>query len=387
MKKITLFLLFGILCVAFVLSIFDELFWRHDKQMSVYTETGEIALYKESYALVVGNGSYTNGWDPLDGVVSDVKEVAIVLEKHGFIVTLKTDLKKVDFDTAFEAFIRKGEGKDNRLLFYYAGHGHTEINKQTGEESGYLVMVDSPMPMTTGKIDGSKNVSVRSLVEGATQVEALHVLYLFDSNFSDSVLDTSHNPQPCTVQYSVKYPARQFIIAGSANELMPNYSRFKAALLDLLEGRVAEPVPDGYVTGEEFGLYLNHHVPKYKNTQTPQYGKINDPNFDRGDFVFVFQGGKITADTEKDWLKQIVGKDGAKMTPILAGEFKMGIGNSVHKVYLDTFYTDIHEVTNAQYKQFVDENPEWSKKTSHNRYYKSRYLARYPIGGIETITQ
>ena len=73
------------------------------------------------------------------------------------------------------------------------------------------------------------------------------------------------------------------------------------------------------------------------------------------------------------------------MTPILAGEFKMGIGNSVHKVYLDAFYIDIHEVTNAQYKQFVDENPEWSKKPSHNRYYHSRYLARwhgnnYPIG-------
>ena len=73
MKKFTLFLLFGILCVALVLSIFDELLWRHDRQISVHTETGEIALYTESYALVVGNGSYTNGWDPLDGVLRDVE--------------------------------------------------------------------------------------------------------------------------------------------------------------------------------------------------------------------------------------------------------------------------------------------------------------------------
>ena len=384
MKKIVLFLLFGILCVALVLYLFDELFWGHDKQISVHTETGKIPLYNESYALVVGNGSYTNGWDPLDRVVSDVKEVATVLEKHGFIVTLKTDLKKADFDAAFEAFIRKGKGKDNRLLFYYAGHGYTEINKRTGEESGYLVMVDSAMPMATGTIAGIKNVSIRSLAEGAKQIEALHVLYLFDSSFSDNVLDTSHNPQPCTVQDSVKYPTRQFIVAGSANEPMPKSSRFRAAFLDLLEGRVAEPIPDGYITGEEFGLYLNHHVPEHKHAQTPQYGKISDPKFNRGDFVFVFHS-RIRADKEIDWLKQIVGKDGAKMTPILAGEFKMGIGNSVHKVYLDAFYIDIHEVTNAQYKQFVDENPEWSKKTSHNRYYESRYLARwhgtnYPIG-------
>ena len=385
MKEISLFLLFGILCVVLALSVVDELFWQRGMTISVHTETGEIPLYNESYALVIGNGSYTNGWDPLDGVLKDVRDVATVLEKHGFTVTMRTNLKKPDFDAAFKAFIRKGEGKANRLLFYYGGHGYTEINKLTGEESGYLVMVDSSMPMATGKIDGSKNVSIRSLTEGAKRIEALHVLYLFDSSFSDTFLNARNSPQPCTVQDSVKYPVRQFIIAGRANETTPDPSVFKAAFLDLLEGRAAEPIPDGYITGEELGLYLNHHVPEYNHAQISQYGKIDDPKFNRGDFVFVFQGGKITSGKEIDWLKQIVGKDGAKMVPILAGEFKMGIGNSVHKVYLDAFYIDIHEVTNAQYKQFVHENPEWSKKPSHNRYYDSRYLARwhgnnYPIG-------
>ncbi len=393
MTKIALFLIFGILCAALVLSVFDELFWQHDKQISVYTETGEIPLYNESYALVVGNGNYTNGWDPLDRAVRDVKEVATVLEKHGFIVTLETDLKKVDFDAAFEAFIRKGAGKDNRLLFYYAGHGHAEINKQTGEESGYLVMVDSPMPMTAGKMDGSRNVSVRSVAEGAKRTEALHVLYLFDSSFSDSVLNTQARPQPCTVQESVKYPARQFIIAGRPNQPMLSFSQFNAAFLDLLEGRVAEPIPDGYITGEELGLYLNHHVPEYQHAQTPQYGKIDDPKFNRGDFVFVFQGGKIPTGNEKGWLKQIVGKDGAKMVPILAGEFKMGSDDRdahpderpIHIVYLDAFYMDIHEVTNAQYKKFVDANPEWEKiyrysKHSDNHYLKHWHGNNYPNG-------
>ena len=385
MKKISVFLLFGILCVVLALSVADELFWQHNMKISVHTEAGEIPLYNESYALVVGNGGYTNGWNPLDGVLKDVKDVATVLEKHGFTVALKTDLKKADFDTVFEAFIRKGEGKDNRLLFYYAGHGHTEINKQTGEESGYLVMVDSPIPMTTSKIDESKNVSIQSLAERAKQIEALHVLYLFDGSFSDSVLDTSHNPQPCTVQESVKYPVRQFIIGGGANEPPPDSSRFKAAFLDLLEGRVAEPIPDGYVTGEELALYLNHHVPEYKHVQSPQYGKINDPNFNRGNFVFVYQQGKTTTGREIDWLKQIVGKDGSKMTPILAGEFKMGSSDGdahpdegpVHTVYLDAFYMDIHEVTNAQYKKFVDANPEWRKKHGYNSYYDSHYLKHW----------
>ena len=393
MRKISLFLLFGILCVVLALSVVDELFWQRGMTISVHTETGEIPLYNESYALVVGNGSYTNGWDPLDGALKDVKDVATVLEKHGFTVTVKTDLKKADFEAVFEAFIRKGEGKANCLLFYYGGHGYTEINKLTGEESGYLVMVDSPMPTVTGKIEGSKNVSIRSLTEGAKRIEALHVLYLFDSSFSDSVLNVRNRPQPCTVQDSVKYPVRQFIIAGSADEPTPDPSVFKAAFLDLLEGRVAEPIPDGHITGEELGLYLNHHVPEYNHAQTPQYGKIADPKFNRGDFVFVFQAGKIKADKEIDWLKQIVGKDGAKMVPILAGEFKMGSSDNdahpnespVHTVYLDAFYMDIHEVTNAQYKKFVDANPEWRKKGNYTKYHDRNYLAHwhgnnYPSG-------
>ena len=249
------------------------------------------------------------------------------------------------------------------------------------------------MPMAIGKIDGDQNVSIQSLAEGAKRIEALHFLYLFDSSFSDRVFAAQNRPQPCTVQASVKYPARQFITAGSAHEPMPNSSRFKEAFLDLLEGRVAEPIPDGYITGEELGLYLNHHVPAYKHVQTPQYAKINDPKFNRGDFVFVSLGGQIATGKEINWLKQIVGKDGAKMSPILAGEFKMGSSDRdahpdegpVHIVYLDAFYMDVHEVTNAQYKKFVDANTEWGKIRRSSKYGDSHYLKHwhgnsYPSG-------
>jgi formylglycine-generating enzyme required for sulfatase activity len=56
-------------------------------------------------------------------------------------------------------------------------------------------------------------------------------------------------------------------------------------------------------------------------------------------------------------------KDGARMRLIPAGEFQMGDpfgeGDSderpVHTVYLDAFYIDVYEVTNAMYKKFMDE--------------------------------
>jgi len=58
-------------------------------------------------------------------------------------------------------------------------------------------------------------------------------------------------------------------------------------------------------------------------------------------------------------LKGIIGKDGAEMVLIPAGEFSMGSNDygdekPVHTVYLDAFYIDRYEVTNAQYKKFMD---------------------------------
>lgn len=68
-----------------------------------------------------------------------------------------------------------------------------------------------------------------------------------------------------------------------------------------------------------------------------------------------------TKKAEKNMPKEIIGKDGTKMVLIPAGKFKIGSKDGtnsdekpVHTVYIDAFYMDIYEVTNAQYKKFVD---------------------------------
>ncbi len=68
------------------------------------------------------------------------------------------------------------------------------------------------------------------------------------------------------------------------------------------------------------------------------------------------------------------------MVLIPAGDFQMGshIGTSdekpVHTVHVDAFYMDKHEVTNAQYKQFVDANPQWQKDRIPDSYHDGHYL-------------
>ena len=69
----------------------------------------------------------------------------------------------------------------------------------------------------------------------------------------------------------------------------------------------------------------------------------------------------------------------AEMVLIPAGEFQMGSNDyyddekPVHTVYVDAFYMDKYEVTNAQYKQFLDANPQWRKDRIQDRFH-SHYL-------------
>ncbi len=57
----------------------------------------------------------------------------------------------------------------------------------------------------------------------------------------------------------------------------------------------------------------------------------------------------------------------------------------VHTVHLDAFYMDVYEVTNAQFKAFVDANPQWQKDNIDAKFHDNTYLKlwsgnNYPSG-------
>ena len=74
-----------------------------------------------------------------------------------------------------------------------------------------------------------------------------------------------------------------------------------------------------------------------------------------------------------------------QMIRIPAGEFQMGSNDSetrtwekpVHTVYTDEFYMDLYPVTNAQYKAFVDANPEWQKDRISDEHHCEDYLKHW----------
>ena len=77
------------------------------------------------------------------------------------------------------------------------------------------------------------------------------------------------------------------------------------------------------------------------------------------------------------------------MVLIPAGEFQMQshgiVGTFSGEIYVEAFYIDTYEVTNAQYKQFIDTNPQWQKDQILDKYHNGSYLDywdgnNYPTG-------
>lgn len=249
-----------------------------------------VALYAESHALIIGISGYTGGWPNLPGVKRDVKEVESALRRHGFSTTVVMDPDRDGLDKAFRGFInRHGQKADNRLLFYFAGHGHT-LTLAYGGEMGYLVPKEAPDPNRdqAGFLDAA--MSMQAIEVYARNIQSKHALFVFDSCFSGGIFDAAR-AIPEVIAEKTGRAVRQFITSGTAEQRVPDESIFRGQFVAALDGE-GDMDGDGYVTGAELGQFLETKVTNYsRRAQTPRYGKLRDPLLDKGDFVFVLPRG------------------------------------------------------------------------------------------------
>jgi hypothetical protein len=250
------------------------------------TGAEEVRIYKESYALVIGVSDYRKDWPDLPGVKQDVQAVRGALEDHGFKVVSVADPTRRQLEDQFNGFISAhGQDPDNRLLFYFAGHGHT-LKLAYGGEMGYIVPADAPSPERDRQGFLATAMDMQMIEVYARRVQAKHAFFLFDSCFSGSIFSLSR-AIPENISYKTTLPVRQFVTSGSADEQVPDQSVFRRQFIAALDGE-GDLNDDGYVTGAELGEFLQNKVVNYsRGSQHPQYGKIRDPHLDKGDFVFL----------------------------------------------------------------------------------------------------
>ncbi len=254
----------------------------------------KISLYKESHALLIGVSDYTNGWPDLEGIPAELREVEKSLLKHGFKVTKVINPNNRELQSAYENFIDQyGYDDENRLLFFFSGHGYSRKNGK----KGYLVPTDAPDPRKDIKGFLRKALNMSRILNWSREIESKHAMFLFDSCFSGTIFKTKALPKvPPHISSITAKAVRQFITAGSAGEEVPANSVFTPSVVKALRGE-ADLNRDGYVTGTELGMYLHQKVLSYNGSQTPQYGKIKDPELDEGDFVFRVGSGRIKPET------------------------------------------------------------------------------------------
>jgi hypothetical protein len=283
--------------------------WSQDRggdvRLRVIDERGnpqkdETLIYDHSYALLIGNAQYKDrAWPDLPDVDEDITAVKEVLEKqHGFKVEVALNLNRDSLLRVIDQFISKyGQRYNNRLLIYYSGHGYTALLADE-RRMGYLVMPNAPaMPdvekaLRTPPTDEEFErflpaaITMDEIETYARRITAKHVLFVFDSCFSGTVLykDSGTTVPPRITTEELK-PVREYLTAGNETQRVPAYSKFRRKFVAGLAGQ-ADENGDGIIFGSELGRWVGVEVERDTGrTQTPVFGKSD--LFKRGDMVFV----------------------------------------------------------------------------------------------------
>lgn len=251
-----------------------------------------VTLYQKSYALVIGESRYkfTSAWKELEGVRQDVPAIAKLLRERGFDeVVVAQDLTRAQLDQTIRGFISKyGLVRENRLLIYYAGHGYTETTED-GLKLGYIVPIDAPSPVRQPDVFYETAMSMNDIESYALSIRSKHVLFVFDSCFSGTILRKTRSTVPPIITLKAAEPVRQFITSGAEDQEVPDVSEFRKQFEEGVRGE-ADLNNDGYVTGSELGDFLQEKVTNYsRGSQTPLTGKIANGALDKGDFIFILK--------------------------------------------------------------------------------------------------
>ena len=296
-KKLSVF----VICIAVIVTITGQATADRGIKVKVRNDRSpssekpqEVDIYAKSYALVIGIDEYNNGWPRLSSAVSDAKRVAKELASKQFIVKTILNPGASELTKAFqEFFIFKGEKKKDRLFVWFAGHGYTE------DGEGYIIPKDAPSP-TKGAAFRFKALSMRRFGEYVRQAKSNHVFTVFDSCFSGTIFSTQRSAPPIAITRSALLPVRQFLSSGDANQTVSDNGLFCELFIRALrDEEAADANRDGYLTGSELGMFLTDRLTNLSEaSQTPRYGKLRDPDYDRGDYVFLLPEKKGRSENE-----------------------------------------------------------------------------------------
>ncbi|OHY99560.1 caspase family protein [Salinicola sp. MIT1003] len=262
--------------------------------------------YDCSRALIIGVNKYQNA-SPLEYAVSDAEEIKnILIEDLGFeaenvICLTDSDATKYNILKSFLSFASENVKVDDRLLVFFAGHGHTKTGFRG--EVGYLVPYDADMN------DYSTFIRWDELTRNAELIRAKHILFIMDACYGG--LAVNRDIQAGSSRFlkdMYQRFSRQVITAGKANEVVsdsggpiPNHSVFTGHLIEGIRGKAANE--HGVITASGLMAYVYTKVANDLNSeQTPHYGQFDGD----GDFIIVAPNVDDFSEDEKKDVDELI---------------------------------------------------------------------------------
>ncbi|GEM47303.1 caspase family protein [Deinococcus cellulosilyticus] len=139
--------------------------------------------YAENRALLVGLAEYKDPKANLRGPETDVKLIQEVIGQIGFTpdqvhVLLDRQATRANILSQMRTWLTEGVGPNDRVIFYYSGHG-AQVNDRSGDESDGCD--ESIVPYDLNVILDDE---IQTILQ---QVKAREILVMFDSCFSGTV--------------------------------------------------------------------------------------------------------------------------------------------------------------------------------------------------------
>jgi len=277
-----------------------------------------MANFQRNWAVVIGINDYHNQVPKLKTAKNDAEKLADILaESHKYEVILITD--DTDCKPTLESLLNlltkqlpEKINKDDRLLFYFAGHG---IAKESDRApAGFLVPQDADVK------NNANLLPMQTLHDRLAALKCRHLLVILDCCFAGTFRWSSTRkvtviPRKIHKEHYDRFinsPAWQAITSAAHNqeaydinpnsinhnnrELLAgkNHSPFAEALFKALQGEADimpaaeknKPAGDGVITATELSQYLQYQVAEIAgDRQTTQLWPL--PKHNRGEYIFL----------------------------------------------------------------------------------------------------
>lgn len=325
--------------------------------------------YTDSRALIIGINKYISV-SPLEYAVNDAVEVKQILidelkfSPENIIILLDEEATRNNILKAFHNFTQDHVNLDERIIIYYAGHGHTVTGFRG--DVGYLVPYDGTVNETSSLIRWDE------FTRNAELIRAKHMLFIMDACYGGLALTRS--PSAGSARFlddmMLRY-SRQVLTAGKGDEVvsdggspLPEHSIFTGHLINGLKGEAA--TANGVITAAGLMSYVYSKVSNDKNSdQTPHYGyfdgdgdlilkkpelsiDINDAGKDNSDRLIIipFPEVIINEDGLKNKIKHVKTllsdqKSSIQLHDFFVNEIRKFVGKNLDDYYpLQTQYSD-----------------------------------------------